>query len=139
MATEQAHPAQARAHAFGAKKIFVAERGIFADGHTVGIQVRTGQNPHIKTADLHGPPKSSLQMRNQIGMHTVGAHKKRHPDLQGDQQAHHRQRRFPPLSQYGHLARKFRRLTRKKVGASLDAERSDGLARPYFPYAGLES
>ena len=117
----------------------MAERGILAHGHTVGIQLRTGQNPRVETRDLHGPSECSFQLCHQVGMHAVGPRQKRHPGLKDDDQNYDRHRRFSPLLQLDHLVRKFRRLIRKKVGASRVQNEAKGLFVPWFPYLGLKS
>src|SRR5206468_4982924 len=118
MAPQQAQQPKAGAQVFGAQKVFIAEGRVLSDGYTVGIQLRTGQNPRVETLDFHLPTKRPFQMRYQIGMPAVSANKQRHADLQGDDDADDRQRRSPPLLQLVHAAGKFRRLIRKKVEPS---------------------
>src|SRR5258708_33237102 len=139
MAPQQAHPPQTGGQLFRAKKVLVAERGVLPQSHIARIQLRTRQNPRVETRDIHLPSESSFQMCDQIRMHAVGPHQKRHPGLQGDDDEYHRQRWFPPLLQLGHLARKFRRLMHKKVGASLYPERIEEFACRCFLYSGSES
>ncbi len=116
---QKSPPAQTGAQAFGAQKIFVAKTGIFADRHVVGIEPRAGQDLCIEISHLHGTAKRTLQLRYEISVHSMRANEQRNAGLQSDHRHYDRQRRFPPLSQRFHFARKFRRLMRKRVGASL--------------------
>ena len=116
MASQQTHPPQTGAQVLRTEKVFLAERGVLTHAHTVGIQLRTWQNPHVETGDLHGPSECSFQVCYKVRMYAVGPRQKRHPGLQDDDENYDHQRRFPPLLRLAHLARKFRRLTRKKVG-----------------------
>ncbi len=132
MAPQEAHPPQIGAQVFRANKVFMAERRVLSHGHTVGIQLRTRQNPRVKTFNFHRPSERPFQMCNQVRMHAVRPRQKRHTDLQGDDDEYHRQRRFPPLLQLVHVARKFRRLMRKKVGASFCSEHNKRVSRNSF-------
>src|SRR6266699_3597468 len=131
MTPQEAPQPQTGAQVISAKEVFVAERGVLSNGYTVGIQLRARQNPRVETLDLHLPSKRSFQMRNKVHMHAVGPRQKRHADLQGDDYEYNRQRRFPPLLQLVHVARKFRRLIRKKVGASLHSGHKRGSRNPF--------
>src|SRR5207245_11521971 len=57
MAAQQAQQTQIGAQVFGAQKVFIAEGRVLSDGYTVGIQLRTGQNPRVETLDFHLPTK----------------------------------------------------------------------------------
>src|SRR5258708_21183126 len=122
MAAQQAPPAQTGAQSFGAKKIFVAERGVLPHSYTVGVELRTRQNSRVESFDLHLPAERPFQMNYQICMHAVGPDETRDPTLQGDDAQHDRQRGLPPPLQLVHLARKFRRVMRKRVGAAARTE-----------------
>src|SRR5258708_618929 len=118
MALQQASPSQPGTKAVRAKKVFVAKRGIFSDAHAFGIELGTRENPGAETHDLHLASECSFEMRYQVGMHTMSPHQKRRTSLQEDDEHYDSQRWFPPLLKLDHLARKFRRVIKKRVGAA---------------------
>ncbi len=122
MSAQKAHPAESGIQTLCAKKVFVPERRILPDGYTIGVQLRARQNPCVETDDFHLPSEGPFQMCYQVGVHAASPRQVRHAGLQGDHEHDRRQRWLPPLLQPGHLARKFRRLIGKKVGARLDSE-----------------
>src|SRR5712691_5274537 len=122
MTPQQARPTQTGTQAFSVKKVLVAKRGVLSDSHTVGIQLGAWQNSHVETHDFHLPSECSFQMSYEVCMHAVSPCQKRRPGLQQDDEHYNPQCWFPPLLQHSHLARKFRRLIRKKVGALLQSE-----------------
>src|SRR5438132_13776697 len=102
MAPQQAQQTQIGAQVFGAQKVFIAERRVLSDGNTVGIQLRTGQNPRVETLDFYLPTKRPFQMRYQIGMPSVSSNMHTHAYLQDADDAEDPQRRAPPLLQLIH-------------------------------------
>src|SRR6516225_10192009 len=110
MAAEQARPSQAGAQMLGAKEILVAECGVFAHGHSVGVELRTWKNASIETAHLNGPSEGPFEMCGEVGMHAVRPHQEGDGHLQGTNRQHGGQADLPPFSQLAHALRKFKEL-----------------------------
>src|SRR5215469_772871 len=74
MTSKQAGPSQARTQLLRTQKILVTKSRILANRDAVRGELQFGKEARSKTFHLNGTAKRTLEMRDKVGVHSMGAH-----------------------------------------------------------------
>jgi len=99
---KQSEPADTGRQAIGAKEVFVAEGGIFADADTSHIYAGVRKDIYGKAARFDGAAESFLEMGEKIGPHPAGLEENRESQLGEGEQNHERANPFAVSAEARH-------------------------------------
>src|ERR1700739_4061653 len=85
VAMQQAEPTHVGRHAVRAKKIFVAEGGVFTDAYAFHIDAGEWEDVHRKASSFHWTAEGFFEVREEIRAHPAGLQEEGKAELRQNQ------------------------------------------------------